>query len=278
VTTSPSTALVERPPVRRPAAPEPGSRRRRQAPGAAARWVGPLALLLIWQVVSVSGVAPEQQLPAPTTIWRSAVGMALDGQLGSGLAVSLRRMAIGFLLGAAVGLVLGVLAGLLRWADLSVDPVVQIVRNVPLFGLIPLFILWFGIGELPKLVLIALAAGLPIYVNVHAGIRDADPLLVEAGTVLGWSRWLRLRHVVLPGAAGHLLVGVRLGVASAWLALVVAETIATDSGIGYMINNARDFLRTDVVIVGLLVYAVLGLVMDAGVRVVQRWVLRWRAS
>jgi sulfonate transport system permease protein len=235
-------------------------------------------LLLIWQVVSGSGLVPEQKLPAPTTIWRSAVGVALDGQLGSGLAVSLRRMAIGFLVGAAVGLVLGVLAGLLRWADRSVDPIVQMVRNVPLFGLIPLFILWFGIGELPKVVLIALAAGLPVYLNVHAGIRDADPQLVEAGTVLGWSPWLRLRHVVLPGAASHLLVGVRLGVASAWLALVVAETIATDSGIGYMINNARDFLRTDVVIVGLLVYAVLGLLMDTAVRLVQARVLRWRTS
>ncbi len=278
MTTSPSTALAARPLIRRPAAPVPRPRRRPPWSGAAARWVGPLALLLIWQVVSGSGLVPEQKLPAPTTIWRSAVGVALDGQLGSGLAVSLRRMAIGFLVGAAVGLVLGVLAGLLRWADRSVDPIVQMVRNVPLFGLIPLFILWFGIGELPKVVLIALAAGLPVYLNVHAGIRDADPQLVEAGTVLGWSPWLRLRHVVLPGAASHLLVGVRLGVASAWLALVVAETIATDSGIGYMINNARDFLRTDVVIVGLLVYAVLGLLMDTAVRLVQARVLRWRTS
>jgi sulfonate transport system permease protein len=149
---------------------------------------------------------------------------------------------------------------------------------VPLFGLIPLLILWFGIGELPKLVLIALAAGLPIYVNVHTGIRHADPQLVEATSVLGYSRWQRLRHVVLPGAASYTLVGVRLGVASSWLALVVAETIATDSGVGYMINNARDFLRTDIVIVGLLVYALVGLLMDTIVRLIERWILRWRAT
>jgi sulfonate transport system permease protein len=147
-----------------------------------------------------------------------------------------------------------------------------------LFGVIPLLILWFGIGELPKLVLIALAAGLPIYVNVHAGIREVDPRLVEATSVLGYTRWQRLRHVILPAAVPHTLVGVRLGVASAWLALVVAETIATDSGIGFMINNARDFLRTDIVIVGLLVYAVIGLLMDTVVRLIERWMLRWRLS
>jgi sulfonate transport system permease protein len=245
---------------------------------AAGRWASPVVLLLVWQLGSSTGLVPPRKLPAPTVVWQAAVGVALNGQLGAGLAVSLRRMLIGFVVGALIGATLGVLTGLLRWADASLDPIMQMVRNVPLFGLIPLLILWFGIGELPKLVLIALAAGLPIYLNVHAGIRDADPLLVEASAVLGYSRWQRVRHVVLPGAASHTLVGVRLGVASAWLALVVAETIATDSGIGYMINNARDFLRTDVVIVGLLVYALVGLVIDTVVRLVQAWVLRWRAS
>lgn len=240
------------------------------------RWISPIALLVVWQVVSVSGLVPAQKLPAPTTVWRSALGVALDGQLGAGLEVSLRRMVLGFAVGALLGVALGLLNGLSRWADVSLDPLAQMVRNVPLFGLIPLLILWFGIGELPKLVLIALAAGLPIYLNVHAGIRDADPQLTEAAIVLGYSRRQRLRHVILPGATSQYLVGVRQGVASAWLALVVAETIATDSGIGFMINNARDFLRTDVVIVGLLVYALVGLLMDAAVRLVQARALRWR--
>ena len=242
------------------------------------RWVSPLALLLCWQLVSATGLVSSRKLPTLTTIWSAALEVARNGQLGDGLAVSLRRMLIGFVVGAAVGATLGVVAGLLRWGEAVVDPVVQMVRNVPLFGLIPLLILWFGIGELPKLVLIALAAGLPIYLNVHAGIRQADPQLVEATTVLGYSRGERLWHVILPGAASYTLVGIRLGVASSWLALVVAETIAADSGIGYMINNARDFLRTDIVIVGLLVYALVGLVMDTVVRVIERWVLRWRAA
>lgn len=242
------------------------------------RWVSPVALLVIWQVVSGTGLVSTRRLPPLSTVWVAAVEVASNGQLGAGVAVSLRRMVIGFVIGATIGAALGVFAGLLRWGDASVDPIMQMVRNVPLFGLIPLLILWFGIGELPKLVLIALAAGLPIYVNVHSGIRDTDPQLVEAASVLGYDRWQRLRHVIVPSAASYTLVGVRLGVASAWLALVVAETIATDSGIGYMINNARDFLRTDIVIVGLLVYALVGLLMDALVRVVERWVLRWRAA
>lgn len=240
--------------------------------------MGPVVLLVAWQLVSGAGLVPARTLPAPSTVWRAAVELALNGQLGDGLVVSLRRMALGFAVGGLLGAASGVVTGLVRWADTALDPVVQMVRNVPLFGLIPLLILWFGIGELPKLVLIALAAGLPLYVNVHAGIRDADPLLAEAATVLGYTRGQRLWHVVLPGAASQAFVGVRIAVASAWLALVVAETIATDSGIGYVINNARDFLRTDIVIVGLLVYALVGLVMDAAVRVVEAGVLRWRAS
>jgi sulfonate transport system permease protein len=234
--------------------------------------------LVIWQLVSTTGVVSTQKLPPLTTIWRAAVEVAGNGQLGDGLVVSLRRMLIGFAIGALVGAVLGVVAGLSRPADTAIDPVLQMIRNVPLFGVIPLLILWFGIGELPKLVLIALAAALPVYVNVHAGIRETDPQLVEATTALGYTRWQRLRHVILPAAVPHTLVGVRIGVASAWLALVVAETIAADSGIGFMINNARDFLRTDIVIVGLLVYAIIGLLMDTVVRLVERWLLRWRLS
>ncbi|HEY3750018.1 MAG TPA: ABC transporter permease [Pseudonocardiaceae bacterium] len=254
-------------------APAAGRRRRRVQ---LLRWMSPIALLVVWQVISSTGIVSAQKLPPLTTVWRAAVEVAGNGQLGDGLAVSLRRMLIGFVIGAAIGAVLGVLTGLVRTADTAVDPLMQMIRNVPLFGVIPLLILWFGIGELPKLVLIALAAGLPIYVNVHAGIREADPQLIEATTVLGYTRWQRLRHVVLPAAVPHTLVGVRLGVASAWLALVVAETIATDSGIGFMINNARDFLRTDIVIVGLLVYAIVGLLMDTVVRLVERRLLRWR--
>ena len=276
MTSSPPEVLAQ---AERPSTPDrsvgtPRARRGRRL----AYWISPVVVLIVWQILSGTGLVSNQKLPPLNVIWRAAIEVARNGQLGDGLAVSLRRMLIGFVIGAAVATVLGVFAGLLRWGDLVVDPLLQMVRNVPLFGLIPLFILWFGIGELPKEVLIALAASLPIYVNVHAGIREADPYLVEATTVLGYSRWQRLRHVVLPSAVPLTLVGVRLGIASAWLSLVVAEQINADSGIGFMINNARDFLRTDIVFVGLLLYAFVGLAMDTVIRLIERRLLRWRES
>lgn len=231
---------------------------------------------MVWQLVSGTGVVSQQKLPALNTMWQAAVSLAEDGQLGQGLTVSLRRMVVGLVLGALIGGVLGVVAGLLKWGDTTIDPILQMIRNVPLFALIPVFILWFGIGEVPKILLIALAAGLPLYVNVHAGIREADPKLGEVAAVLGYSRWQRLSHVLLPAAVPHTLVGIRLAVASAWLSLVVAEQINADSGIGFLIQNARDFLRTDIVFVGLLVYAFVGLAMDSVIRLVERWMLRWR--
>ena len=242
------------------------------------RWISPVALLVIWQLLSGTGLVDNKKLPPLNVIWAAAVEVIQNGQLGDGLLVSLRRMLLGFVVGALVGAVLALLTSRSRLFDNAIDPLVQMLRNVPLFGVIPLFILWFGIGETPKTILIAIAGGLPIYVNVYAGLREVDPRLVEATTVLGYSRWQRLRHVVLPAAVPLSLVGVRLGLASSWLALVVAETVNADSGIGFMINNARDFLRTDIVIVGLLVYSFVGLILDSIVRAIQRYLLRWRVA
>jgi sulfonate transport system permease protein len=242
------------------------------------RWISPVVLLVTWQVLTGSGVVSTQKLPSLGTIGAAAVEVAQNGQLGAGLVVSLQRMLVGLVLGGLAGLVLGVVAGLFRWTDTAIDPVLQMIRNVPLFALIPVFILWFGIGEMPKILLIALAAGLPLYVNVHAGVREADPQLVEVAAVLGYTPWQRLWHVMLPAAVPHTLVGVRLGVASAWLSLVVAEQINANAGIGFMIENARDFLRTDIVFVGLLIYAFVGLLMDSVVRLIERAMLRWRVS
>jgi sulfonate transport system permease protein len=249
--------------------------RRRRLPNLR-RWISPIVLVLLWQLASATGVLPPSKLSAPWTILGTARSLIADGQLGDAFAVSLRRVAIGFTLGLVIGVVLGGLAGLSRWGDALVDPPVQMLRTLPFLGLIPLFILWFGIGETPKIALIALGVAFPLYVNVHAGIRDTDPGLMEAARVLGFGRWQRIRHVVLPSAASHTLVGLRLGLATAWLSLIVGEQINADSGLGYLINNARDFLRTDIVLVGLLVYAMLGLTTDAIVRLLERWVLRWR--
>jgi sulfonate transport system permease protein len=250
-------------------------RKRRRLPNLR-RWISTIVLVLLWQGASAIGWLPPNKLSSPWTILGTARALIADGELGSAFLVSLQRVAIGFTLGLLIGVVLGAIAGLSKWGDSLLDPPVQMLRTLPFLGLIPLFILWFGIGETPKIALIALGVAFPLYVNVHAGIRGTDRGLLEASRVLGFTRWQRLRHVVLPSAASHTLVGLRLGIATAWLSLIVGEQINASSGLGYMINNARDFLRTDIVLVGLLVYALLGLTTDAGVRLLERWVLRWR--
>lgn len=258
-----------------------GRSRRRFSGAGLLRLVSPILLVGLWQLLSSTGVLPASRLVSPATIAHTAYSLVVTssptyGTLQGSLLVSAERWGIGFGLGVTIAVLLAILTGLSRIAETALDPIVQALRSIPLLGMLPLFIIWFGIGELPKIILIATAAALPIYVNVYAGIKQTDPQLIEATTALGYPRWQRLWHVVLPSAVPHTLVGVRLGIASAWLALVVAETIASDQGIGFMINNAREFLRTDIVIVGILTYAVVGLLMDTIVRLIERRILRWR--
>ncbi|WP_037368381.1 ABC transporter permease [Amycolatopsis orientalis] len=254
----------------------PKRARRRRWPSLR-RWISPVALVAAWQIASSTGALPPDKLSSPWTVLQAGVDVARSGELGSAFAVSLGRVGAGFALGAFAGLLLGAVAGLSRWGEALVDPPVQMLRTLPFLGLIPLFILWFGIGEETKIFLVALGVAFPLYLNVHSGIRTADPQLLEASRALGFTRAERLWHVVLPGALPQTLVGLRQSLGVAWLALIVGETVNADAGIGYLINNAREFLRTDVVVVGLVVYAVLGLVTDALVRLLERRALRWRA-
>jgi len=150
------------------------------------------------------------------------------------------------------------------------------IRMLPLFGLVPVFIVWFGIGTLPKLLLVALGAGVPLYLNTYSGIRSVNARLHELGRVLGMSRWELLRHVVFPGALPQMLVGLRQSLGLAWLSLVVAEQINANAGLGYIINQATQFLQNDVIFVALIVYTLLGLMTDWAVRVLERRALAWR--
>jgi sulfonate transport system permease protein len=173
---------------------------------------------------------------------------------------------------------LAIAAGLSRAGEEIVDAPMQMIRTLPFLGLVPLFILWFGIGETPKIALVALGTTFPIYLNLFSGIRGVDLKLVEAARVFGLDRRGVVRHVILPGALPSALVGLRYSLGVAWLSLVIAEQINATAGIGYLINDARDFLRTDIIVVGLLVYALLGLAADALVRSLERRALAWRPS
>ncbi|MGI5163054.1 ABC transporter permease [Spirillospora sp. CA-253888] len=245
---------------------------------ALARLVSPLVLLALWQLAAATGLLPERLLAAPTEIAATGLELLRDGTLTSAIGVSVQRAGLGFLLGAAAGIGLAVAAGLSRVGEHALDPPLQMLRALPLFGLIPLFILWFGIGETPKVALVALGVAFPLYLNTFAGIRGVDGRLAEVAQVLRLSRPALVRHVVLPGALPQALVGLRQSLGVAWLALIVAEQVNADAGLGFMINNAREFLRTDVVVLGLVVYAALGLLTDAFVRLLERRALTWRTG
>ncbi|ETK36361.1 ABC transporter permease [Microbispora sp. ATCC PTA-5024] len=255
-------------------APRPQSRR---LPGRSwHRWISPLVLVVAWQIASATGLLPTRLLAAPSTIAATALDLVRDGTLPTAIAVSLQRVLAGFAAGAVAGIGTALVAGLSRAGENAVDPIMQMLRALPFFGLIPLFILWFGIGETPKVLLVALAVSFPLYLNTFAGIRGVDGKLAEVARTLKLGGAQLVRHIVLPGALPQTLVGLRQSLGVAWLALIVAEQINADAGLGYMINDAREFLRTDVIVVGLLVYSALGLLTDALVRLLERRALTWR--
>ncbi|MFD0417614.1 ABC transporter permease [Streptomyces sp. NPDC127108] len=256
----------------------PASSRRTRVPRWLRRTTGPVLLLALWQLLSATGALSGDVLASPGTIARVAGDLIEDGSLTSAMSVSLQRVAVGLLLGTLVGTGLALVSGLFRIGEDLVDASVQMLRTVPFVGLIPLFIIWFGIGETPKIAIITLGVSFPLYLNVYAGIRGVDSQLIEAGESLGLSCWGLVRHVILPGALPGAMTGLRYSLGIAWLALVFAEQINADSGIGFLMVQARDFLRTDVIVVCLIVYAFLGLLADFVVRTLERLLLQWRPT
>jgi sulfonate transport system permease protein len=240
------------------------------------RLASPLVLLALWQLGSAIKVIPEDVLPAPSLIADAGLELVRNGQLADALQVSGVRVVEGLMLGGGIGILLGAAVGLSRWFEATLDPPMQMIRALPHLGLIPLFILWFGIGELPKVLLVALGVAFPLYLNSFSAIRQVDPKLFETAQVLGFSFRQRFTRIIVPSAAPQVLVGVRQSLAIAWLTLIVAEQINADKGIGFLINNARDFLRVDIIVFGLTVYALLGISTDAIVRLIERQTLRYR--
>jgi len=272
-----------RPPGPAAAAAPPARRRARRLTSSAGllRLISPVAVLILWQAVSEAGLISRQKLPPPTEIWQTAISLITTsspayGTLQGAMLISLERVAIGFAAGALAGLAIAIAAGLSRLGESTIDPLMQMLRTLPLFGLIPVFIVWFGIGETPKLTLIAIGAAIPLYLNTFSGIRNVDARLGELGQVLHLSRTELIRDIVLPGALPQVLVGLRQSLGVAWLALVVAEQVNANAGLGFMISQATQFLRNDVIFLALLVYCALGLLTDALVRLLERRALIWR--
>lgn len=260
----------------------PRGRRRRLGPGKHipyGRVLGPVLLLALWSAGSAAGVLDPRIIAAPWTVidaaWQLTRG---QGELQSDFLVSAQRAVTGLGFGVAVGTALAVAAGLSRMGDAVVDGAMQVKRAIPALALIPLMILWLGIGEEMKIVTIALFVLVPVYINTYAGLTGIDARYVELAEVVGLSRWQFIRKVVIPGALPGWFTGLRLGVTGSWLALIVVEQINAQSGIGYMMFQAQQYGQNDVILVGLVVYGLFGFVTDAVVRMIERRALSWRQT
>ncbi|RKN44777.1 ABC transporter permease [Streptomyces hoynatensis] len=275
VLTAPAPAAP--PPEPGPAAPRTRARGRRPRGAAVAlrRVSGLAAVLLLWWLGTRQGWFGSTT-PSPGSVREAAVELLESGDFGHHLLVSLGRVGRGLALGIPLGLVLGLAAGLTRWVEDVLDPPIQALRMLPHLALAPVFIIWFGIGETSKTMLILIGPVFPLYINVLHGIRGVDNRLVEAARSCGLGRWGLTRRVILPGALPQIFVGLRQALGIGWLTLVVAEQTATTSGIGYLMTDAREFLRTDVMFVVLVTYALLGVLSDLLVRLLERRALAWR--
>ncbi|GGL03002.1 ABC transporter permease [Nocardia jinanensis] len=242
------------------------------------RMLGPVLLVALWQILSGTGIFDERTVPAPLSVVRAAWELVLAGSLQEHLTISLLRVGYGLVFGIALGLALAVVSGLSRIGENFVDANMEVLRAVPNFALVPLLIVWFGISEVPKILLITLAVAVSIYINTFSAIRSVDAGLVEAARSFGVGRGELIRKVILPGSLPGFLVGLRLALTASWLSLIFAETINAKKGLGRMMTDAREYFQIDVVFVLIAVYAVLGLLSIFIVRWLEARLLTWRRS
>jgi sulfonate transport system permease protein len=269
-------------PLSAPALPTPSRRRlassRRSAWALARRSTGVVIILALWELTTALGVFAPNVLPSPDTVITTLRDLLRDGDLLGQIGVSVRRAVTGAVLGVSVGGSLGALSGLWRRGEDLVDAPMQMLQAVPFTAIVPLFIVWFGIGELPKILIIAFGAAFPMYLNVYSAIRSVDIKLVEAARVFGLTKPALIRHVILPAAQQRALVALRQSLAISVVALVAAEQLNASSGIGFILGQAREFLRADIVLVCIGIYAALGLTGDLIARVLERRLLGWRRT
>jgi sulfonate transport system permease protein len=241
-----------------------------------APWIAPAILLVSWEVASRTGLLPKLLLPAPFDVARAAVTAIEHGGLLQHLGVSTLRAAAGLLIGSSIGLVLGLLTGLSRKLQLVLDTPLQMLRAIPALALVPLVILWFGLGETAKLFIVSVTVVFPVYLNTFHGVRSVDPQLVEMARTYRVSGFRLYREIILPGALPSILVGLRFALGLAWLVLIVAETIGATQGLGYVAMNAREFMQMDMLVLTIVLWAILGKLADVLARALERRLLPWQ--
>ncbi len=227
-------------------------------------------------VGSGSGRIEERIFPSPWSVATTFVDLVRTGVLWDNLSVSIGRVALGFVIGGSLGLLLGTLAGLVRLGDQLLDPTLQMLRTIPFLAVAPLLILWFGIDERPKIIIIATAALFPLYLNTHSAVRNVDRKVLEAGRVFGLRGLALVRQVVLPEAIPGILVGLRVSLSVSLLALIVAELTNAPKGLGFLMTSAQQYYQTDVLVVIIVIYAVWGLSVDLIVRGIERVLLPYK--
>ncbi|CCM75902.1 aliphatic sulfonate ABC transporter permease SsuC [Rhizobium mesoamericanum] len=235
----------------------------------------PVAIIVAWQLASSAGWISSRIMPSPADVGVAFWSTTVTGQLPHDILVSAGRAFAGLLVGGSIGFLLGIANGVSKISEQLTDTTLQMLRTIPHLAMIPLVILWFGIGEGSKLFLTALGVLFPIYLNTYHGVRNVDRDLIEMGRVYGMGSWTLFRKVIFPGALPSIFVGLRYALGIMWLTLIVSESIAASSGIGHMANNAREFMMTDIVVLALVIYAILGKLADVVARALERRALKW---
>ncbi len=250
--------------------------RAKSLPGA--RLLGPLLVIVVWQVAASAGLLDPRLLTGPDVVAQTASELIQSGRLQENVAASLHRALLGLFLGTTAGVVLAVVGGLTRIGEALVDGTLQVKRAIPNLALIPLLILWLGIGEEFKVTVVALGVMIPIYINTYGALVGIDGKLVELAEAQRLSKLVYIRKVLVPGALPGFFIGFRLAVVGSWMALIVVETINATSGVGYMMSQAQQYAQSDIILVGLVVYGIFGFTSDALVRLVEGRVLSWRQT
>ncbi|MCT1905401.1 ABC transporter permease subunit [Oceanobacillus sojae] len=241
-------------------------------------WLLPIVIVILWQVLGQLNLIKSTMLPTPFEVVEAGIRLFQTGELQENVYISTKRAVIGFAIGGAIGFLLGLFNGTVLFFEKLTDTSIQMIRTIPHLALIPLVILWFGIGEGAKIFLVAVGVMFPIYINTFSGIKNVDRKLIEMGKVYGLSKWQLFTNIILPGAMPNILVGIRYALGVTWISLIVAETIGAEGGIGYMATTAREFMQMDVVVLTIVLYAILGKLSDFIAKLCEQRLLKWNPA
>ena len=237
----------------------------------------PVLFFIVWTAATLHA-DKTSLIPAPAAVGKAFIRLLKNGKLQENIKVSTVRGVLGLLLGAGIGFGLGVINGVSPLAEKLLNAPIQMIRNIPYLAMMPLILIWLGIGEATKIVLVAIGTFFAIYLNTFHGIRFIDKDILEMARSYGMSGWKLFIHVILPGACPSIMVGLRQSLGRMWVTLIVAETVAAKSGIGYMVTNAREYMQMDVIALGVILYGLLGILSDLIARLLEKRLLKWRRT